>query len=126
LSPPILSFLLPIFFFFLPSSSPTSFSATISAAATAAASPTVAATSISPSPSCSRRRRRTRDRRLFGSSLFSVELSATATDERKPPLRLLYSSRFVKDKDGSTLAGARLRRGRDNDGRRIAPPLMVE
>ncbi|CAN0826510.1 hypothetical protein LINGRAPRIM_LOCUS2276, partial [Linum grandiflorum] len=33
---------------------------------------------------------------------------------------------FVKDKDGSTLAGARLRRGRDNDGRRIGIALMVE
>ncbi|CAN0917763.1 hypothetical protein LINGRAHAP2_LOCUS30498, partial [Linum grandiflorum] len=87
-------------------------SATTSAAATAAAPPTVAATS---SPSGFRRRRRRRgSRRLFGSSLLSVGISATATGARKPPpLRLLYSSRFAKDKDGSTLAGARLRRGRE-------------
>ncbi|CAN0827040.1 hypothetical protein LINGRAPRIM_LOCUS2457, partial [Linum grandiflorum] len=67
------------------------------------------------SPSGSRRRRRKRgSRRLFGSSLLSVGISATAMDARNPPLlRLLYSSRFAKDKDGSTLAGARLRRGRE-------------
>ncbi|CAN0843903.1 hypothetical protein LINGRAHAP2_LOCUS4116, partial [Linum grandiflorum] len=44
-----------------------------------------------------------------------------------PPHSLrLELLRFVKDKDGTTLAGARLRRGRDNDGRRIGIALMVE